>query len=71
MQGIVKTARTASDEAYKTLVSCVNALAVLNGEDAYATFIDNVNVIIDAQKATLASRLTRAKKSKAATTAAE
>lgn len=57
--GIVKTSRTACDEAYKTLVSCVNALAILQGETNYATFIENVNVIIDDAKSTLAARKTR------------
>jgi len=61
VQGAVKTARTACDEAYKTLVACVNALAILQGETAYATFIDNVNVIIDDAKSTLAARKTRSK----------
>lgn len=65
--GIVKTTRTACDEAYKTLASCVNALVILQGETNYATFIDNVNVIIDSAKATLSARKTRnAAKRKAA-----
>jgi len=61
VQGIVKQSRTDCDEAYKTLVSCVNALAILQGETAYATFIDNVNVIIDKAKSTLAARKTRSR----------
>jgi len=60
--GIVKQSRTDCDEAYKTLVACVNALAIMQGEAAYATFIDNVNVIIDEAKSTLAARKTRSAK---------
>lgn len=61
--GIVKESRTAADTAYRSLVDTVNALALLNGETDYATFIDHVNAIIDRQKAILKARSTRAKKS--------
>lgn len=59
VQGIVKTSRTACDESFRTLVSYVNAMTAVSGETAYADFIDNVNVIIDEAKATLAARATR------------
>lgn len=59
VQGIVKTSRTACDESFRTLVSYVNAMVAVSGETAYADFIDNVNVIIDEAKATLAARATR------------
>lgn len=44
--GALKTARTATDEAYRKLVQVVNALVVLNGEDDFAKFIDYVNTQI-------------------------
>jgi len=67
-QGIVKQTRTACDESFRTLTSYVNAMAAVNGEAAYATFIDDTNKIIDEAKATLAARETRnAAKKKAET----
>lgn len=57
--GIVKQARTEADLAYRTLVTRVNALALINGEAEYAAFIDHVNVVIDQAHATLAARQTR------------
>lgn len=41
--GALKAARTASDEAYRTLVKMVNALALVFGEKDYTAFIDYVN----------------------------
>ncbi|MDE7226954.1 MAG: hypothetical protein K2N31_01375, partial [Treponemataceae bacterium] len=43
----LKAARTASDEAYRMLVLHVNAHALLEGEEAYAAFIDYANTEID------------------------
>ena len=43
----LKAARIASDEAYKMLVLHVNAHALLEGEEAYAAFIDYANTEID------------------------
>jgi len=60
--GIVKETRTAADAAYRSLVDTVNALALLNGDAEYATFIDHVNAVIDRQKSILKARTTRAKK---------
>lgn len=57
--GIVKETRTAAEDAYRTMVERVNALVVVNGEANYATFIDNVNVIIASAKTTLSARKTR------------
>lgn len=62
--GRVKEARTAADEAFRLLAGRVNALALLNGEQGYAEFIDQVNAIMDQARATLAARNTRAQKSK-------
>lgn len=41
--GALKKARRASDEAYRTLVKWVNALALIEGEKDYASFIDYAN----------------------------
>ena len=48
--GALKTARTATDAAYHNLVDMVNALALVNGDADYATFIDYVNVEITRYK---------------------
>lgn len=66
--GIAKQRRQECDEAYRTLVSAVNALVILNGETAYATFIDNVNVAIDESKAKLSARATRSAKTASSAT---
>ena len=60
--GIVKETRTAADAAYRSLVDTVNALAMINGDADYATFIDHVNAVIERQKSILKARTTRAKK---------
>lgn len=44
--GALKTARTASDDAYRALVKMVNALALVFGEKDYSAFIDYVNTEI-------------------------
>ena len=41
--GALKTARIASDDAYRALVKMVNALALVFGEKDYTAFIDYVN----------------------------
>ena len=45
--GALKAARTASDEAYRMLVLHVNAHALIEGEEAYAAFIDYANTEIE------------------------
>ena len=45
--GALKTARAASDNAYKLLVMHVNAHALLEGEEAYSAFIDYANTEIE------------------------
>ena len=60
--GIVKETRTAAETAYRSLVDTVNALAMINGDAEYATFIDHVNAMIERQKAISKARVTRAKK---------
>lgn len=44
--GALKTARTASDDAYRVLVKMVNDLALVFGEKDYTAFIDYVNTEI-------------------------
>ena len=60
--GIVKETRTAAETVYRSLVDTVNALAMINGDAEYATFIDHVNAMIERQKAISKARVTRAKK---------
>ena len=60
--GIVKETRTAAETAYRSLVDTVNALAMINGDAEYATFIDHVNAMIERQKAISKARTARAKK---------
>lgn len=60
--GIVKESRQAADTAYRSLTGLVNALAMVNGDGAYATFIDRVNVLIDRQKTVLKARATNNRK---------
>ena len=56
--GIVKQARIAAEANYRSMVELVNALAMVNGDAQYATFIDHVNVLIDRQKTVLKTRKT-------------
>ena len=60
--GIVKETRTAADAAYRSLVDTVNALAMINGDAEYATFIEHVNAVIERQKGILKARKTRGEK---------
>lgn len=62
--GIVKDSRAVADAAYIQLVGRVNALAMIEGDEAYATFIDHVNALIARQKTIMKSRSTRSKKAK-------
>ena len=56
--GIVKETRTAADAAYRSLVDTVNALAMIEGDEEYATFIEHVNVVVERQKGILKARKT-------------
>ena len=56
--GVIKQKRAAADTAYRELVDTVNALTLLEGDAAYATFIDRVNVLIDQQRTVLKTRTT-------------
>ena len=60
--GLAKDARLAADNSYKSLVQRVNALVIVNGETAYADFIDRLNVMISEAQALIAGRETKAAK---------
>ena len=62
--GIVKETRTAAESAYRSLVDTVNALAMINGDADYATFIEHVNAVVERQKGILKARKTRNEKEK-------
>lgn len=58
--GALKTARTASDDAYRALVKMVNALALVFGEKDYTAFIDYVNTEITHYKREVLGKKTTA-----------
>lgn len=62
--GLVKDTRAAAEQAYKTFVDAVNAFAAIFGEEGYAGFIGQVNVMIDDLNAELKARKTRAENEK-------
>ena len=59
--GEVKTARAEADTAYSSIVTMVEALAVVQGEAAFAKFVAELNVIIDRQNQTTKNRSAKAK----------
>lgn len=58
--GEVKSARTEADKAYSSVVTMVEALAVVQGEAAFTKFVSELNVIIDRQNQTTKNRSTKA-----------
>lgn len=58
--GALKTARTASDDAYRALVKMVNALALVFGEKDYTAFIDYGNTEVAHYKREVLGRKTSA-----------
>ncbi len=54
--GIVKQTRQATDEAYRSLVSGINAFTEIEGDADYASFIDALNSHIEHLKTTLKRR---------------
>lgn len=64
--GSVKQSRLEVESAYRDLVDKVNVVAAYEGDAAYATFIDHLNVMIDRQKVILKTRATNSKKEKKA-----
>lgn len=61
--GIIKLSRVAADAACRTLISVVNALAIVNGAEHYMAFIEPMNAHIDRMKTVLATRRTKGKNS--------
>ena len=67
--GLVKDTRTAADAAYKQFVASINAFAIAFSETDYATFINQMNVMIADVQAELKARKTRAENAKEKTAA--
>ena len=57
--GKTKEARWTADEAYRAAVKRINALIEINGSEAYASIVANLNRLIDRQKSIQAARDTR------------
>ena len=64
INGLTREKRLAADQAFKQLVKRVNALAIVNGEEPYAAFIDLVNEYIEDALTTAKTRATRNAKKK-------
>ncbi|MEG2066528.1 MAG: DUF6261 family protein, partial [Tannerellaceae bacterium] len=60
--GASKATRMAVDDAYRAVVKRINALAEVNGETDYISYINALNALIDRQKSVLAARKTANKK---------
>jgi len=58
---VLRKARTALDEAYQNITERVNALALVEGPEAYELFIRSVNVVVDKYTIALAQRYGRRK----------
>lgn len=59
IKGLVYENRNLAEAAYRTFVKSINALVIINGEEAYKTLVDQVNVIVADAKALLKARATR------------
>lgn len=60
--GIVKEKKLLLDTAYRNLVEKVNAMVLFHGEAKFASFIDQMNILIDRQKTVLKARATNSAK---------
>lgn len=60
--GVVKEKILLVNEAYRKLIDTVNAMVLLNGEAKFASFIDQMNILIDRQKTVLKARATNSAK---------
>lgn len=60
--GLSKQARQAADDAYRKLVDIVNMLASMHGDEKFATFIGNVNALVEQQRTKLKTRATNSAK---------
>lgn len=56
ISGDVREARMPVDEIYKNIVSIINTMVLLNGEEDYSVFIDKINYQIDYYKNTINNR---------------
>lgn len=60
--GLSKQARQAADDAYRKLVDIVNMMAAMHGDEKFATFIGNVNALVEQQRTKLKTRATNSAK---------
>lgn len=60
--GISKQNRLVADDAYRDLVNIVNMLASMHGDEKFATFISNVNALVEQQRVKLKTRATNSAK---------
>lgn len=60
--GLSKQARQAADDAYRKLVDIVNMLTAMHGDEKFATFIGNVNALVEQQRTKLKTRATNSAK---------
>lgn len=60
--GLSKQARQAADDAYRKLADIVNMLAAMHGDEKFATFIGNVNALVEQQRTKLKTRATNSAK---------
>lgn len=60
--GLSKQARQAADDAYRKLADTVNMLAAMHGDEKFATFIGNVNALVEQQRTKLKTRATNSAK---------
>lgn len=57
----MKTCRAATDLVYYVIVERINALIIVNGEEAYREFVNKLNTFIDKYANTIAQRQGRSK----------
>lgn len=61
---LVKECRIAAEQAHRNFIHAVNTFAITFGEEKYASFIDQVNIMIADAKIALKQRITRAENEK-------
>lgn len=64
VKGITQQRRSKAEETYKYLVKRVNAIELVYADNRHEEFIKNLNVLINKEKAKLASRQTRSENKK-------
>jgi hypothetical protein len=60
----MKDARAETEKSYYTIIDVINALILINDENKYKTFVNNLNFFIDKYNNTIAQRAGRAKAKK-------